>query len=572
MRRIPTFLMAIILALSVIFMLVALKSLLPKPPRVAAGGALLCENDPNWLSRRNTPLYIVPHAEGRALMLYEMREWLERMEPGGAHGKIQLGYTMGVLPLTLYTKKTGSWEIQTEDFEKDLAWAARQKRPFVVYVLSNHFADTGTPLIEELKHDARNMMTLRTPSAFKEDYFRTKLLPFTMSSDASIPVNHYKNRALAVIAQKLAAFDRAHPGLLIGIEMNGETHYLFPDFFTGTANVQTPQWMDYSDQAVQEFAEFLQQRGVTLPAEKIRDIPLDHYQAGYLPISGWLDDPTGQLNVEIYVDGLKKANAEKPINRLDVFENPDSGVHEPNSGFSYMLDASALAHGRHVVQAVVSYAGKRMEIGRREFTVGRDTPNHAADSSITTASLSGPFKGYLDQPLSGSQVHYEPLVREFLAFRAQQVKQHIQKMATFFHAEGFPAKRLFSYQLTPWLFGGWNEQLFGIGRDFFSMQEVTPGVNLYGGNVANPHVFNYMDNTRGYAIPEMHPQMANAAGIIEKAMRYHYCKGAVFMGPYFVMLKQKKKYNEHARFRLSADNPDWGSADFFRILSEMVKQ
>ena len=564
--------LAMLLSATLLVTLFEVKERYLKPENIAPGGLTACEKTPDWLSRRQTPLYILPLVNDQIEVRPELEKFMETLEPGGAQGHIQLGHTLGVVPLALMSYRHKEWQPNMDSLDVDLQWAARVGRPFVVYIMNNHFQTEDPQLVKDLLKDARNLMSLREHGNFGENYFKTKLLPFTLSDDTSIPVNTYKVRSLQAIAARLAAFDRAHPGLLVGIELNGETHFLFPDFFNGTGNFATPELMDYSPLSLQAFAAYLREHGIEDDAERIKRLDFRHYDAGYLPVSGWLDEPSGIAPVEIYVDGKLSGYAERPINRLDVFENEDADVTEPNTGFSYLLDVSRLAAGRHHVEAVLIHEGKRELIGAREFTVGEERHENSTPRLLAPPAMTSPVRGWLDHPANGSVVRFDPLARAWINFRAQQVERHVAMLAKPFRQAGFKRSQLFSYQIAPWMFGGWNEQLFGVGRDFFNMPDVTPGINLYGGNFINPGIFRYVDPSQGYAVPEMHPQMKNARDKIEKGMRMHYCMGATYLGPYFLLLKQKEKMTEHERFRLTPDNPDWGSDDFFHVIEEMVRQ
>ncbi|HEX2937970.1 MAG TPA: glucosaminidase domain-containing protein, partial [Ruminiclostridium sp.] len=89
----------------------------------------------------------------------------------------------------------------------------------------------------------------------------------------------------------------------------------------------------------------------------IVDSPAQGYQANTSPlqISGWALPWDGTKSVSIYVDGSSApaGNATTGIARSDVAA-AYTGCNEPNSGFSYSLDISALDPGQHSVKIVVA--------------------------------------------------------------------------------------------------------------------------------------------------------------------------------------------------------------------------
>ena len=528
-----------------------------------------CLQGESWQAKARQPIYVLPHFQDMELadpkQLAQLAATLEEFEPGGAQGKVRMGYQM-VIELYRYAKKeNGQWRADAAMLQDKLRAAASLNRPFVAYIKSNHFQSFDIEYLKDALADERNLMHYRDGGAVKERYFITDLIPFTLSTDQSIPQVKLKFAALKEIAKALYAFDRAHPGLLQGISLNGETHYLFKDFYSGTGNYAAPPLTDYSPQAIKEFAAFLSQRGMTANAEAIKAIPFTRFETGYMPISGWLNAPASS-RVAIYIDDTHAGDARRSLNRMDVYDAASPRVDDPNTGFQFDWDYASVPPGRHIVQAVVVEGEKRSLLGENVVVIGEGGQDYSHPRKMLERTLR---QGSMDWPREEMALHYEPLARQWALFREGQVARHVTAMAQVFRDAGFGEEKIYSYQLAPWTIGSWNGLLFGVGEDFFRLPGMRPGMNLYGGNIVNPAIFDYMDASRGYAVTEFHPQMDRARDRAEETLRFHYCHGAAFLSPYFFGSRREK--NAHDKMIISPENPAWSSDHFYHALHRFMK-
>ncbi|MBN8530778.1 MAG: hypothetical protein J0L97_02805 [Alphaproteobacteria bacterium] len=522
--------------------------------------------------------YITPHFEGLNFTDPKLRAHFEQLaemlEPGGPSGKVVLGYTLGFSPYWLYWKNgDGVWQLSTEILDKTLKAAAELKRPFVFYLMGNHFTPPS-PLVKELVQNDDLLMRYQNGEVARESYLIGALAPFRLDPDENFPVTRYLHGASHKIAERLADFQSAYPDLLLGVLVNGETHYLFSDFFSGTGNFYSPRTTDFSVAEKKDFYRSLKNEGKADLSESAVDEALTRADFGtmphgILPVSGWLSRvPEGGI-LMLYVDGKSVATMRYGFSRTDVQEAKGGEFFNPGSGFAAWFDYSALPDGVHGVQAVLELGGARYEIGRRRVVVGTGK-GEAVFAPIPFLPL--PLQGYLDHPKDNLVVAYQPLLREWVRFRERRVKTYVADLATIFREKGIEQKKIFSYQLSPWLIGSWNPVLFGVGEDFFKDAPYLPGMNLYGGNVRAARLFDMIEPGTVYGVPEFHPQLVGAKEFIGKSLDFHECMGARFVSPYFFKLEEQSVNETHDRFRIWPQNKVWGSDNFYAVLVEKLKQ
>ena len=544
--------------------------------------------DPNGvpieLGERDT-FYLIPHiarirgTDPRSLQ--KLKETLDFIEPGGAHGKVQLGF-MAVVPLyDIFEKSAGEWVTNTEDLEGKLQFAARENRPVVVYIKGNHFAHSSQIMVE-LAADRDNLMSFRDGSIPSEIYFTSKLNPATLSTDPAMALVRRRQQALEAIGTVLVRFEAEHPGLLQGVLLNGETHHLFRNFYSGTGTTLDAQFTDYSPRSLANFDAYLDARGSTLQASDILTVDYNHFDAGTIKIEGWVarqhddpllsvDDRYGRPRVNIYINGKRAGSTLTNLNRLDVYEAiPD--MINPNAGFSFNWDYRAAAGGTYGIQAVLELADREYEIGHTRVTVRRNagksgaavTPRFGHFDSLAKSD----FTGYLDAPKDKQTAIYSEVARHWLDYRAQQIVDQVNFMGDILAHAGVSETMIYTYQLTPWLVGRWNAGLFGVGEDFFRKVRYRAGVTAYGGNTLNPAVLDYLPAGNAYAVAEWHTQLDRSPLAPLASLKYHYDHGAKFVSPYYFEFKPDwEKYEKldagepdaHSRMLLTPANARMGS-------------
>lgn len=533
------------------------------------------KNEP-FISRAK-PFYITPQIRHLSLenpiSYARLVDIFNKLEPEGAKGDVQIGYTL-TFPLYYYFEQKGDkWVINEKAIHNILKAAEKLNRPFVVYIAADHFFG-NTPFGAYLASIPSSLMQFQDGTVPSEKYFNTGLVPFSISTNQQLPHIKAKMDVLKIVAKELAALQKRNPKLLIGITMNGETHYMFENFFSGTGNFSNPRYTDFAPDAMKAFSSYLTQQKLAknFKAEDAKKIDFSTYPWGEYPFFGWYCPHSPDEKIAIYHNGERLGLAEMNLNRMDVLEAIPA-LKNPNCGFRYSVDFSTWKAGTHRIEAIVEYQNKRYAIDNNQLLlqIGKDTttPPPAIDLP-SIASIDR--KGYVDRgntpPIT---VHYEPLAKHWMNFRKSAVVAHQEMLADTFKQAGLSSDLLYNYQLPPWMNGDWNEALFGVGNDFYLQSSLRAGVTLYGGNTLNTHMLDYLPKDHPYGVPEFHPQMEGNATIAEEALRFHAAHGAKFVSPYYMNVGDHPidKSNHHYMM-LTPWNTHKGSDALYRAIKKLA--
>ncbi|MBF5003979.1 beta-galactosidase [Diaphorobacter sp. NR2-3-3-1] len=536
---------------------------------------------------------------------------LDTLEPGGPKGDVQVGFTLTLQLLGLYRKTDSGWKINDDHVNASLQLIREIKRPVVIYLAADHF-DTVGPLAEELGKDPRNLMWLSDGTPPQLGYFGYTILPYTLSTDPSIPVNMYRYAALEYIASKLQTLPKEAQERIVAVNLVGELHHMFPDFENGMGLKQDMRVTDYSPASVAGFKTWLRAKYGTVetlsrrmglqfasfeevpaPTKDIRKDKLqsfgEHYDAyadGVLPIGGWLWDPKGAVKrLDLYVDGKQAGTVSQQLNRLDVYRAVEE-ITSANTGYRIDYDYSGLRPGKHIAQIVAISDDKRKSLlGEREFvvvprdqsTIGSRAPAGLRNLAPTEKTLPG-IRTYMDMPKPLQDLYFNPLARDWNEYRATQVYGFLED----FHARalkaGIPADKLYSHQIVPNVNSSWNQQLFASDTTLRGSTPWKQGLNMYGGSTDSPWMkfFIAQRKIHDYGVPEFNPQQWKLDGVHLAAMQAQKHAGARFISPYYfsVIPQRFKAATEHGvnRMELGPDNPKDGSDKFYRAIIEFARQ
>ncbi len=540
-----------------------------------------------------------------------LRESLDTLEPGGPHGAVQIGYTLTIALLGLYEKRNDKWVLNTARIDKLLGLTSRVKRPVVIYLAANHF-DTQGPLSAELVKDPRNLLKFADQSAPITDYFGNKVYPYTLLTDPSIPVNHFRFEALRAVAHRIARLPAAAKNEIVAVTMAGEVHQMFPDFESGMGKFSGIRVTDYSPASVAGFHAWLQKRysslaafnrhgefsypdftSIPAPSKDIRHDRLtsfgEHYDGfadGTLPVSGWLWDPEHRITaLDLYVDGKRIGPIERGYNRLDVYRAVDS-ITDPNVGFRTNLDYTGLPAGAHIVQIVAATIAKKdNKILMAEFPFQIVPRDQRAIQGGPPAGLRGLAKPggasvvrfSLDLPKSGQDVYFNPLARDWDLYRNEQVRNFLLNFYEIAEKAGVPARKLYSHQIVPEVNSTWNAQLFAADLAIGPGNPWHSGLNLYGGAADSDWVRGIISKRglRDYGVPEFNPQQWKDPNVHLRAMRSQLDSGARFISPYYMSItspRQIQGMQALKRLELRPDNSVEGSANFYRAIQSYAKK
>ncbi|RZJ13709.1 MAG: hypothetical protein EON50_08660 [Acidovorax sp.] len=534
---------------------------------------------------------------------------LDRLEPGGAKGAVRVGYTATLQLLALYRATAKGWEIDPARVDEFLGVISKVQRPVVIYFSADHFDSIGA-IVDDLRKDPRNLMQLRGGKPLELGYFGYRVMPYTLSTDLSIPVNKYRLEALNYVARRVKALPQTVQDRIVAYTLAGELHHLFPNFENGMGSYQDIEVTDYSPASVADFRQWLRTKyqtieqfnartglqyvsfdAVSAPSKNIRNEPLaafgEHYDAfadGTLPIAGWLWDPHNVVQkLDLYVDGQLIGPIPYGFNRLDVYR-AEAAITSPNTGFRYDLDYSALRSGRHRVQIVVTADGARYQLAAIDFVVaprdhGPVRASRGAEVPLLKNAKALPgLRSWLDMPKPLQDVYYNPLARDWNLYRESQVFAFLGAFHQWALKAGLPADKLYSHQIVPNINSSWNPQLFSVGQTLHGSAPWKQGLNMYGGATDSAWLRNFMrqNKIKEYGVPEFNPQQWKRNGVHLAAMRSHYAAGARFISPYyFSVIPNRFKGNaEHGvnRMELGPENSKDGSDSFYKAIIEYAKQ
>jgi hypothetical protein len=538
-----------------------------------------------------------------------LKQQLDTLEPGGAKGKVQVGYTYGITLLSLYAKTDNGWKLDIERIDKIFDNIKSIDRPAIIYLMMNHF-DSHSELSKELAKDHNNLLLMANGKPPLDTYFETSIIPYTLSTDESIAVNRYRFSAFRAIIERYSLLTDSEKRKIHAFSMIGELHHMFQNFQGGTGKFSDIKLTDYSASSIKGFRQWLQTKYQAITAlnkklgtnfnnwddiqapdkdiriEKLTSFSqhIDSYAHGKLPIFGWAwEKKPGYLNsIKVYIDGKYSGNADMHLNRLDVYQALEK-LATPNVGFRYEVDFSQLIPGIHTLQLIASTTDGEYQMMHREFSyVDRDQSMPAkievptSDKALPKASSLKHLKFHVDHPKPLQDVYYNPLAKQWNTYRNAQVEKFITHVWSIAVAAGADKAKLFSHQLAPYMNGSWNTVLFGTDQSLSEQSKYLPGITLYGGSTDSKQVkenFPVIVHKR-YGVPEYHSQQHKSYQKTFDALNSHFEGNASFVTPYYmsVVPKEFQTKSDHLKFLIDPNNKEYGSHFLFNAIQKMALQ
>lgn len=533
---------------------------------------------------------------------------LESIEPGGAKGQVQVGYEVGISLLALYDKQDGEWKINEDKLNVIINTIINLDRPVIIYLMANHF-DTKGALPSELSKNPDNLMLLKNGEPPFDDYFGNSVIPFTLLTDESIPVNHYRFEALRFIGKKISELPDEVKDRIVAVTLVGEVHHLYSDFTNGAGQFDDIMVTDYSPKSIEVFQKWLERKYKTIeilnnefgsdfkdfseiipPSKNVHNEKLnfytehyDSYAAGNMTISGWMWDPKSLVDkLILYIDGKGVGEISQGYSRLDVYRAIDE-VTDPNTGFKYIYDYRNLNPGRHLMQVVAQSKDELYLMAQAEFVVVdryQRTPTEMPEIQTEFANFDELIgvKHWLDYPKPLASLYYNPLARDWNEYRDEQITTFMEFFYTLAVDSGIPKEKLYSHQILPMINSSWNDQLFMGLQSIESDALYKLGVNLYGGATNNKIVKQFLQEHEilEYGVPEFHIQQWKSKDVAIKALEFHFQEGAKFLSPYYISiipdsLKPFEK-NSLQIFNIRPDNDLEGSNILYDSIVEFANK
>lgn len=525
------------------------------------------------------------------LGIHELQAALDDMEPGGAVGQVQVGYTLQINLLTLFSSGDANPMAFYTKALHDI------DRPVVIYLMANQFASSAlrTPLGND------SLARFADQSIPSENYFGAKIQAISLGTNPTLEINRKRDAALELIGKWYRSLPAASKKKIIAITMAGELHHFFDDFSNGMGKFDAIRVTDYAPVQVLEFRAWLKKKygdinrmnaamqadfknfeqiippSKDIRTEKVKSIfeHFDSYANGVMPIDGWLERKSSGENINIYLDGRLLGKAEYGLSRQDVYEAVDS-IQDSGVGFRYLLDFSKLPRGIHTLQIMLE-GNRNFEIGKRQISVmGRDQSSLTDyRKSIPAANAPKGLRYWLDRPKQEISVFYNPLARDWYSYRSQQVTNAYEAWLDHCVESGLPQEKLYTHQIAAATVGSWNPILTASDESISGEHRYKKGINLYGGSI-NLKLLqqHYLKAGETFGSPEFHTMNWKNPALIDVRLREFKEGGAKFITPYFISLapdKYRSRETANNRFRISPDNRDFGSNLLYDAIRRIAK-
>lgn len=527
----------------------------------------------------------------------ELSAALNLIEPKGAKGDVQIGYTIGINLL----------ENQDDGAFNPFGFLTHAlnfiDRPAVIYLFANHFA--GTTAKPPVADDS--MAKFADQSTPRETYFKLQIAPIALQTDPKLSINQQRNKALQKIGAWYQSLPEKSKNKIIAFTLMGELHHFYDDFSKGMGKFEDIHITDYSKAVVSDFQKWLQKNYIDIikfneamgteyhyfnqinpPSKRIQSDKLEHFTQhfdsfahGIVPIEGWLEKMLPQHQITIYLNGVAIGVAEYGLNRQDVYESSVT-IKNARVGFRYLLNFKKLPRGKYTLQAILENKNKnkiQYELARRSLSImgqSQEPIVDLSDSKKISKLLKNTPRFYLDRPAHELALFYNPLARDWLEFRSQQVTAAYDYWFDAAKLVGLPENKLFSHQIAVATVGGWNPVLFASDASLQGKKRYHKGINLYGGSASMALLrTHYIQPGDVFGIPEFHSQSWKDATEPGKILNDLKSGGASFISPYFLSMapdKYRDKPNDHDKFRLSLNNKNYGSNYLYRAIIDIAKK
>ena len=387
----------------------------------------------------------------------------------------------------------------------------------------------------------------------------------------------------------------------------GETHELFPDLESGPGfGIPMYESTDYSPVSVNGFQVWLSQKyssidhlnhdlaatfpsfnAIIPPSKDIHTEKLsssfDHIDAaaaGTVPIYGWINDARGRtISVRVYLDGEFAGVAQTGLSRTDVSASLQS-ISNPNVGFHLNLNYRNIAYGIHTLevfvisgdQAPLRMAKQALIVTDREQSPSLQLPFVTIDAQPLSSDPD--LVGHLDGPVPQQSLFYNPLAELWLQFRNQVVRNYVTQYAQILAPSCIPSSKIFSHQIAPSLYGGWNRDLLAADASQQQSAAYNQGTTLYGGT-AFGDAFLTMKQRLGwekYSVSEMHPMVPLTSSQYLSMFEMHRTNGAVFVAPYYMSILGKTSSGGLFDFLISPENKVFASDRYYRAIQNAMTQ
>ena len=476
-------------------------------------------------------------------------------------GQFELGYTLLVPLLNLFEPSAGDWGIDQQALQRIARTVEQVDRPMVLYLFSTHFSE-GAPIEAALAQDVKNLAESPQGPLPIDRYMGSTLYPWSIARTDNT-LTQRREQAIAAVTDALCGLPAAVQRRVVGVNLLGEVHHLYPDFEAGMGYGRPYVVTDYSEASRQGFRRHLKHRfgdiaalnallgssfnafdAIDPPSKNIREDRLDHYwqhidtaAAGNFTVAGWVHDaaqPDGATPwIRVYLNGQQAARVAAHFVRQDVGQaKPELGTDRV--GWRADLPYAHLPAGTHRVDVVLERPnGVLLGLGTRQIAVmdRRQSTPVAQPMRAALPPLARPdarVNFWIDAPAESASFFYNPLVPLWHDFRGQQVVDYLTHFDELLSRGCFGSVPRRTQQIYPAEKAGWDATRFAAGTSLLPFGGVQLGINLYGEATYDDSFFDWLARSRqpGYSVTEFHPLRAMNAAELRRIFERHRVHGA----------------------------------------------
>ena len=525
------------------------------------------------------------------------------------NGHFELGYTLLVPLLNLFERQGDDWVIDQQAVQRIARTVQEVDRPTELYLFSTHFSENA-PIEPVLAQDPANLAATPQGPLSVDHYLGGAMYPWSIARFDNA-ITKRREQAMQAVTDAICALPAAARAHVVGVNLLGEVHHLYPDFEAGMGYNRPYVVTDYSPASRQGFQAWLKRRFGTVaalntalganfasfgqiepPSKDIRRERLDNFfqhidaeAAGTLVVNGWAYDAARQPGdapwVRVYLDGELAGRVPAGFVRQDVGQaRPEFGTDRV--GWRYDLRHAGLPTGVHRIDVALERPnGQLVLIGTRHFaamdrqqSAPAPLPMRQPLPPMTAPGASVAFS--LDAPADGISVFYNPLVPLWHDFRGQQVVDYIAHFDALLDRTCLAGVPHRTQQIAPAEGAGWDASRFAAGASLLPFGHVGLGINLYGEAAEGGDFFNWLARSRqpGYSVTEFHPLRALNADQLDRVLESHRAHGArtlsFFLHPH--QASQGPVTTIPNPFALDPANPQHGSDRLYQSMREVLRR
>lgn len=561
-------------------------------PSNASGG------QPEWLAKCAGPKASSAHLVESTLRQLQS-ETLDSAD-------LQLGYTLQVPLLALLQADQNAWQVNHQAIDNIVRTVSDNPRPLVLYLFSTHFG-INSPIEPVLAQDSANLASTPKGELSVDTYYNTPIYPWSVARTDNT-ITQYRAEVIQTLLQGLCTLPSSTRSRIQGITLLGEVHQLFPNFESGMGFEGPYQVSDYSPASTAGFRHYLKGRynslqslnqqmdsdylsfeDVVPPAKNIRTDALGRYQehidafaAGQMPVTGWVhapDTPNTAQTVQIYLDGKHIADAPVHLSRQDVrAAHPE--FNTADLGWRYDLDYRQLSPGIHRIDLALAQPGQQLiRLGSRAISIMDQ--RQITPVAVPTAALPvmqpqpANMAAYTDQPHDQAAYYYNPLAREWQAFREAQVVHYLDYFNSIVAKSCLSDRARFTHQIMPQFNPSWDSGKYAVNASLRPTQAWHTGISLYGETSYGSSLANWFKQNPhdDYGVTEFHPLQAMSSQQLGGVLNQHRAQGARFLSFFMETRWQGQRISSNANiFSFDPDNGQNGSDQLYASMKTLLSK